>query len=87
MTDSKPLVDAREVANKRDKELKATDFHPDQIVKVVETEGTMLEFVSAFYETWNDWLFVFSEHHPAYVQHRDEIVYAYQMKIISRFEP
>lgn len=65
--------------------LKATDFHPDNIVKVVEIDGTTMEFVSAFFAIYEEYIFVFSEHHDPYIQHQDEIEYVHQYKIIARF--
>lgn len=77
------LAAAAKVAEERGKQLFANDFHTDLLVRVVEQEGTILEFAYAFYETWNEWVFVFSEHHPIYIQHIEEIVYVRQLKIVS----
>lgn len=56
-----------------DKGLRADDERFRNSVKINHEEGTMLFFDGAFSEKYDDYYFVFTEHHGFYVYHEDDV--------------
>lgn len=65
--------EAEQVAKEIDKKLSAYDFNPYSLTEIIHEEGTILHYRSAFAKEWQDWIFVFTEHHGTHVYHKSDL--------------
>jgi hypothetical protein len=73
----------KELANKIDSKLIATDIRFKNSVKLVDEDGSVINFENAFIERKGNWIFLFCEHHSCDVFYEDDLRYYVQYRKIS----
>ena len=78
--------EAKELANKLDKNLRSDDPRLRRLVLVIHEEGTILTYRYAFVEIISDYYFICTEHHGILIYHIDDIYHISQWENISIFK-